>query len=121
MTVLSGKVEYWAIAMDGEQHHAQVFVHPKFLLRYAPGLKLKKKDLKNLRITITFIQNESIVGKGVYRPKGNKESAAQLDNDLRRAMNNRSTLKVKNSVFSRDETPWGIINLNYYELIKRKK
>jgi hypothetical protein len=118
--VLSGKVEYWAIQMDGEQHHAQAFVYPKILLRYAPGLKLKRKELKELRITLTFLQNESIVGKAVYKPKS-KMSGSALAADLKKAMSNRATLKVKNTVFSRFETPWRIININYYELIKRKK
>ncbi|NOY75250.1 MAG: hypothetical protein GXP32_05600 [Kiritimatiellaeota bacterium] len=118
--ILSGKVDYWAIAMDGETHHAQAFVHPRFLQRYAPGLKLKKRELRDIRITVTFIQNESVVGKGVYKPKQNM-SVSSLDKDLRRAMSSRSTIKVNHSVFSRDETPWSIINLNYYELIKRKK
>ena len=118
--ILSGKVEYWAIAMDGESNHAQAFVHPRFLQRYAPGLKLKKKELKDIRITVSFIQNESVVGKGVYKPKS-KMSATALNRDLQRAMSDRSSIKINNSVFPRNETPWGIINLNYYELIKRKK
>jgi hypothetical protein len=70
---------------------------------------------------VTFIQNDSVVGKGVYRPKSNRESSSQLANDIKKAMANRSTIKKKEAVFARDETPWGIINLNYYELIKRKK
>ena len=118
--VLSGKIEYWAIQMDGNTHHAQAFVYPKILLRYAPGLKLKRKELKELRITLTFIQNESVVGKAVYKPKS-KMSGNALAADLKKAMANRSTLKVNNTVFSRNETPWRIININYYELIKRKK
>lgn len=118
--VLSGEVEYWAIPMDGDRHHAQAFVHPRFLQRYAPGVKLKKRDLQSIRITVTFIQNESVVGKGVFKPKRNM-SATALGKDLQRALANRSTLKINHSVFSRDETPWGVLNINYYELIKRKK
>ena len=120
--VLSGKIEYWAINMDGEVNHAQAFIYPKILLRYASGLKIKKKELQDLRITLTFIQNESIVGMGAYKPRRlRKLSANALANDLKKAMADRMTLKVNNTVFSRDETPWAIININYYELIKRKK
>lgn len=120
--VLSGKIDYWAIQMDGEVNHAQAFVYPKILLRYAPGAKLKKKELQELRITVTFIQNESIVGLGAYKPrKLRKKSATALANDLKKAMGDRKTIKVNKTVFSRDETPWAIININYYELIKRKK
>lgn len=120
--VLSGKVDYWAIQMDGEVNHAQAFIYPKILLRYASGLKIKKKELQDLRITLTFIQNESIVGMGTYKPRRlKKKSANALANDLRKAMADRMTIKVNHTVFSRDETPWSIININYYELIKRKK
>ena len=120
--ILSGKVEYWAIAMDGKEHHAQAFVHPRFLQRYAPGLRLKKKELKDIRINVTFIQNESAVGRGVYIPPRMKRvSPSTLYKELKKVMGNMTTLKINHSVFSRDETPWGIIDLNYYELIKRKK
>lgn len=118
--VLTGKIDYWAIHMDGKTHHAQAFVYPKIILRYAPGLKLKRKELKDMRITLTFTQNDSIVGKGVYKPKS-KMSGNALAADLKNAMANRTTLKVKDIIFSRDKTPWGIININYYELIKQKK
>ena len=117
--VLSGNVEYWALPMDGETHHAQVFIHPQILKRYVPDLKLNKARMKELRLLLTFELNESPVGYGVLKPKATvtpKEIKAEIDQALRLP----STLKVKNAIFNREETPWGIINLNYYELIKRK-
>ena len=118
--VLSGKVTYWSILMDGKIHHAQAFIHPKFLLRYAPGLKMRKNELKKLRIQLTILQNESPVGMGVYLPSS-KTTYASVIKEIRAALAMRQTYKGAHSVFGRDQTPWGVLNTSYYELIKRKQ
>lgn len=117
--VLSGNVEYWALPMDGETHHAQVFIHPQILKRYVPNLKLNKSKMKELRLMLTFELNESPVGYGFYKPKSSMSSRG-IKGEIDSALRLPSTRKVKNAIFNREETPWGIINLNYYELIKRK-
>ena len=118
--VLSGKVEYWSIAMDGNTHHVQAFIHPRFLQRYAPGLKMRKNDLKDLRIIVTILQNESPVGGGIFKPTS-RTSVKAVRAEIGRALADRKTFKGKDSVFSRSETPWGVLNVDYYELEKRKK
>jgi len=118
--VLSGKVKYWSLAMNGKVHHVQAFIHPRFLERYAPGLKMRKNDLKDLRIFITILQNDSIIGGGAFKPSTRTSSKA-IRAEIQKALSDRKTFKGKESVFSRDETPWGVLNVDYYELIKRKK
>ena len=118
--ILSGKVTYWSIQMDGKTHHAQAFIHPKFLMRYAPGLRLRRSELKELRIQLTILQNESPVGIGVYQPSS-KITYKVVIKEIRAALAMRQTYKSANSVFGRDETPWGVLNTSYYELIKRKQ
>jgi len=118
--VLSGRIEYWSIKMDGQEHHVQAFVHPRILQRYAPGLRMRKSDLKDLRILVTVLKNDSPVGMGVYKPTTKTDPRtikAAIDN----AMKSMQTLKAKDSVFGRNETPWGVLNVSYYELIKRKR
>ena len=117
--VLSGKIEYWSVAMDGKVHHAQAYIHPKFLKRYAPGLKLRNSELKNLRINISFVKNDSVIGKGVYKPRTSSKEQT-LWNEVQKALGNMRTTKVKDSIFPRNETPWCLLNVTYYELIKRK-
>jgi hypothetical protein len=117
--VLSGKVQYWAIALDGKIHHAQTFIHPRILQRFVPGLKLNNSALKDLRVMITFELNESPVGIGVLKLRG-KAKGKSVASEIKRALSSPATKKVKDSVFSRDLTPWSIINLGYYELIKQK-
>ena len=118
--VLSGKITYWSLAMDGKIHHVQAFIHPRFLQRYVPGLKMRKSDLKKLRILITVLQNDSPIGMGVYKPSTKIEPKSIII-EIKKALSNRKTFKGKDSIFSRDETPWGVLNVDYYELIKRKK
>lgn len=118
LTVLSGRVEYWSIPMDGEEHHAQAFIHPRILQRYAPGLKMKKNDLKDLRIFITVLVNESAVGKGVYKMKSSTNPRA-VEKEVKDALKSMRTVKGNDLIFGRDKTPWGILNTSYYELIKR--
>ena len=118
--VLSGQTQYWSIAMNGQQHHVQSFIHPRFLQRYAPGLKMNSRDLKDLRILVTFLQNDSIVAMGVYKPSV-KASPVAIKGEIDKALQDRRTFKGKESVFSRDETPWGVLNVDYYELIKRRR
>jgi hypothetical protein len=117
--VLSGKVQYWAIALDGETHHAQVFIHPRMLQRYVPGLKLSKSAMNDLRVMVTFELNESPVGGGIMKKRGGKN--VNVAGEIRKALSSPATKKVKDAIFNRDQTPWGIINLGYYELIKRNK
>lgn len=118
--VLSGQIEYWALPLDGEVHHAQAFIHPAILKRYVPSLKLSKSKLKELKLKITFIYNESPVGVGVLKRKSSTKSI-EISNAIRKALLAPSTKKVKDSIYNRNETPWGVLNLTYYELIKRAK
>ena len=118
--ILTGKVEYWGVAMDGKVHYAQSFVHPKILQRYVPGIKLNGRRIKDIRIIVEFEVNESNVGVGFCKPK-NSSTYKQINGEIQKALSKPSTLKVKGSIFSRNETPWGVINLDPYELIKLKK
>ncbi len=120
VVVLSGRVTYWSIALDGKTHHAQAFIHPRFIQRYAPELRQRNSELKDFRIAVTFMVNDSPSGGGVVKPRG-KASSKEALGQLRKALNMASTKKVRNSIFPRNETPWGILNLNNYELIKRKQ
>lgn len=117
--VLSGKVEYWGIPMDGEVHHAQAFIHPQILKRYVPDLKMNKGSMKDLRLMITFEMNESPVGYGVLKPRTTTKPQ-EINSEIKKALALPSTRKVKDAIYNRNETPWGIINLSYYELIKIK-
>ena len=117
--VLSGKVEYWAIALDGDKHYAQAFIHPQILRRYVPDLKLTKSAMRDLRILVTFEVNESPVGYGFMKPRSTS-TLAEIGGEVRQALASPTTVKVRDAIFNRAETPWGIINLSHYELIKRK-
>jgi hypothetical protein len=106
--------------MDGDEHHVQAFVHPRILQRYAPGLKLRGSALKKLYLLVTVLRNDSPIGMGVFKPTSKtdpRKVKAAIDSALRLMQ----TVKAKDSVFGRNETPWGVLNVSYYELIKRKQ
>jgi hypothetical protein len=81
---------------------------------------MKKNDLKDLRIFITVLQNDSPIGMGAFKPTS-KTSAKAVMAEIKKAQADRKTFKGKDCVFSRNETPWGVLQVSYYELIKRKK
>jgi hypothetical protein len=117
--VLTGKIDYWAIPMDGKMHHAQAFVHPRFLQRYAPELKFRGRELKDLRIRLIVKFNDSGVGGGTNKPT-TRSDPSKIAKEVQQAIASVRTVKVKNSIFSRNETPWAILNIDFYELVKRK-
>ncbi len=117
--ILSGQVEFWAIPLDGEKHYAQTFIHPQILRRYVPDLKLSKSSMRDLRVLVSFEMNQSPVGYGFMKTKSTS-TIEQIGGEVRRALASPATIKAKDAIFSRSETPWGIVNLSHYELEKRK-
>jgi hypothetical protein len=75
--------------------------------------------MKDLRLMLTFELNESPVGYGIVKARS-RTKAKDVNREIKRALASPSTRKVKDAIYNRSETPWGIINLQYYELIKRK-
>jgi len=118
--VLSGQVEYWSIAMNGEEHHAQAFIHPRILQRYAPALKMRKNDLKDIRVLVTILINDAPVGMGWYKMK-TSTTLSEVRTTIGKALSSPNTFKGRDLVYGRDMTPWGVLNTSYYDLIKRKK
>jgi hypothetical protein len=98
--LLTGKVDYWSIPMDGKKHQGDAYIHPRFIQRYAPNLKLNKSGLKNLYIKVTFTANRAIVGGTYYAPRGKSNSDA--DAMFRKAATMTSLSRVIDSVYGRD-------------------
>jgi hypothetical protein len=111
---LKGKVDYWSIPMDGKKHLADAFIHPRFIQRYAPGLKLNKSSLKNLYVKVTITAKGAVRGGQYYIPRGKSVRDAE-------AMFAKATQisPVEGIIFGRDKTPWVFVDLDQYELIKQ--
>ena len=114
ITHLSGKVAYWSIALDGKEHHAVAFVHPRFIQRYAPEIKTNTTTARKIPIKVSFILNSAPIC-GNYYPMKDAKSVAK---DFAAVAKNPAINRVPNSIFGPDKTPWNYLNYDYYELIK---
>ncbi len=114
ITHLSGKTTYWSIPLDGKEHHDVCFVHPRFLQRYSPEIKTTASFAKDINIKLTIELNGALIG-GAYHPTRKAKEVAEL---FQKATRDPKITRVDNSIFSRDKTPWAILNCDYYELIK---
>lgn len=114
MTHLSGKVTYWSIPLDGKEHHAVAFVHPRFIQRYAPEIKTNSTTAKKIPIKVSFILNSAPIGGNYYPIKDAKNVAR----DFMAVAKNPAINRIPNSIFGPDKTPWNYLNYDYYELIK---
>jgi len=115
--LLTGRVEYWSIPMDGKKHQADAYIHPRFIQRYAPDLKMRAASLKNLYVKVTITANRAIVGGSFYAPRG--KTNAEANAMFQRAATMTTLTRVIDSVFGRDKTPWLFVNPDQYELIKQ--
>ncbi len=112
---LSGTTTYWAIPLDGKEHHSVGFIHPRFLQRYAPELKSTSPSAaKDTYIRIKVTMNQAIIG-GAVNPE---RKAMEVANAFKKAATDPNILRVNDSVYGIDKTPWRDLNYDYYELIK---
>ena len=116
--LLCGTVKYWSIRMDGEVHRDVVHVHPQFLKRYAPNLKLARTSLKDIHVKVKFSVNDADVGRG-YDGKANE--VAEKKAIFNKIATDSKIKRIKDSVMGRNKTPWRYINCDAYDLIKDSK
>lgn len=114
----NGKVDYWAIKMDGEKNRAIAHIHPIFLERFAPDLRISKRTARDLHIKVSFYANGALVGGSLYgRKDSDKQKSALLFNKVATMMN---IVRIPDAVLGRNKTPWAYVNVDHYELIKSK-
>lgn len=115
--MLTGKVSYWSIPMDGKAHQAMAYIHPRFIQRYAPELKLSKGSLKFLFVKTKFTVNSAEVGGGYFLPRG--RTSKDAGGMFQKAATMPGLTRVIDGVFGPDKTPWLFINPGLYEMIKQ--
>ncbi len=111
---LSGSTTYWSIPLDGKDHHAVAFVHPRFLQRFAPDLKITPSVAKDMYIRLKVTMNQAIIG-GAVNPE---RKAAEVANMFKAAARDPAITRVNDSIYCIEETPWRNLNNDYYELLK---
>ena len=68
--LISGKVIYWAFALDGGAHHLVAFIPPRIIEKFATGKKFNNTDAKKFDVKVEFKMNDTLIGAGFSLPKG---------------------------------------------------
>jgi hypothetical protein len=111
---LSGTTTYWSIPLDGREHHAVAFIHPRFLQRFAPELKITPTVAKDMYIRLKVTMNQAIIG-GAVNPE---RKAKEVIDVFKAAATNPNITRVNDSIYCMEDTPWRNLNNDYYELLK---
>ncbi|MFZ2658376.1 MAG: hypothetical protein WAX69_25810 [Victivallales bacterium] len=115
--LLSGKITYWAFALDGGKHHILAFVPPRIIEKWwGPSNKLNKTDMKRMDARVIFKYNDADVGLGFQVPK--QGTAANVAEKFAKAKLMPSLPREKNGILGQDKTPWASLNYDYYEQVK---
>jgi hypothetical protein len=119
LALLTGKTLYWSLEMDGKKHQEMMLVPPQIIKRL--GGNTTSKSIQSIAVKVSFYTKDRVLlGTAYADPKGmtDKDTAALFEK-YSGPINN--SLKLENTVLSRDKTPWADVNYDYYDLIKIEK
>jgi hypothetical protein len=118
LALLTGKTVYWSLEMDGKKHQEIMLVPPQIVRRLAGNVAGKNVQAA---AKVTFYTKErTVLGIAFVEQKGMtvKDTAALFEKYSGPISN---SLKLENTILSRDKTPWADVNYDYYDLIKIEK
>ena len=113
--LLSGKVLYWAFALDGGAHHLVVFVPPRMVEKFAQGKKINSTEARKFDVKVEFKMNDALIGAGFSQPKGTTiQATSRKFSDTKTSL---SLQRQKDGILGQDKTPWANLNYDYYEQV----
>ncbi len=116
--LLSGKVTYWAFALDGGKHRLLAFVPPRIIEKWwGPSNKLNKTELKKIDAKVVFKYNDAEIATGYQVPRGG--TLAQVTAKFEQAKKMPGLAREKNGIQGQDKTPWAFLNYDYFETVKQ--
>ncbi len=113
--LISGKVLYWAFALDGGPHHLVAFIPPRIIEKFATGKKFNNTDAKKFDVKVEFKMNDTLIGAGFSLPKG-----ATVQTMNKKFLDTKTSLSLqrqKDGILGQDKTPWANLNYDYYEQV----
>lgn len=123
---VTGQSQFWAIAMDGREHNAVMYVPPQLLDRLMPASGPKAEasisgraaQRNDFRVEVAFYHKHyGVVGRGYFGMKGRRETEESEEfEELVRSIGGRNIFH--GGVLSRGQTPWGLSNMDNYDLVK---
>lgn len=113
--ILSGKVLYWAFALDGGAHHLVAFVPPRIIEKFVPGKKFNNTEAKKFDAKVEFKMNGALIGAGFSQVKGTTiQMMSRKFSDTNTSL---SIQRQKDGILGQDKTPWANLNYDYYEQV----
>ena len=116
--LLSTRAEFWSIALDGRDHIFYMYIPPQIIERCMPsrdGRTVNIAAAKDFFVCVTFYHKEwGVLAKGYYGAKGRRPG--EEFNELLRTVPNSSIFH--GSILSRARSPWGVNDMDQYDLEK---
>lgn len=113
--LLSGKVSYWAFALDGGTHHLVAFVPPRIVEKFTEVKNIKSADAKKFDVKVEFKMNGALIGAGYSQSKGTTiQATAKKFADTNTSL---SLQRQKDGILGQDKTPWAYLNYEHYEQV----
>ncbi len=119
MAYTTGRVDFWAIQLDGQKHQAMMLLPPQVLQRYGNQTVNNYRKLKiYTRVKFINTKNNAVLGTVIAGGSGSDK-----ESDINAAFNQVSSpvaavLRLPNLVLPVEKTPWSLINLDSYDMIK---
>lgn len=118
--LLSTKAEFWSIALDGRNHRQYMYIPPQIIERSMParrgdGRGVKVATTGDFAVCVTFFHKKwGVIGQGFYGIKGRRIGA-----EFRRLLKTvPSNSTFHGSILSRANSPWGVNDIDMYDLEK---
>lgn len=116
--LLSTRAEFWSIALDGKDHVFYMYIPPQVIERCMPsrdGRTVNIAAAKDFFVCITFYHKEwGVLAKGYYGAKDRRPG--EEFNELLRTVPSSSTFH--GAILSRARSPWGVNDIDQYDLEK---
>ncbi len=119
MAYATGQVVFWAIQFDGRRHQAMMMLPPQVLQRYGDQTASNYRKLKiYTRVKFTNTRNNSIIGMQIAGSSGSTR-----ESEINAAFNQLASpvaavLRLPNMVLPVEKTPWSLIDIDSYDMIK---
>ncbi|UDQ97384.1 hypothetical protein AAEX28_10185 [Lentisphaerota bacterium WC36G] len=124
--VVTGRTNYWSIAVDGKVHKALAVVPPIIMQRYFvyEGKNVLAALNKTIFIRATLYNSE---GKSLAvwysSNEGMRKSAKKTNTKavFNKIDNNEDAAKIKGGIYPKNRSAWSFINIQEYDLIKEEE
>jgi len=116
--LLSTRAEFWSIALDGKDHVFYMYIPPQIIERCMPsrdGRTVNVAAAKDFLVCITFYHKEwGVLAKGCYGARDRRPG--EEFNELLRTVP--SSNIFHGAILSRARSPWGVNDIDQYDLEK---